>query len=156
MRALIVGAGAVGQVYGEALARGGAEVSVFVRPRHEAAARAGYRMFRIDLLGRRSETWFRPDAVVTTPADVAAGRYDQIWLCVPTDALVGGGLDPLLAASADATLVCLAPGLDVKAQLARDVGLARIVWGVIGFQSYASPLAGSTADVVPWPAGSSA
>jgi ketopantoate reductase len=33
MRALVVGAGAVGQVYGHHLARGGADVAFYVRPK---------------------------------------------------------------------------------------------------------------------------
>ena len=52
MRVLIVGAGAVGQVYGHHLQRGGAEVTFLVKPRYETDARAGFTLWRLRRLGR--------------------------------------------------------------------------------------------------------
>ena len=68
---LIVGAGAIGALYGSALSRGGAHISVVCRSDYEQVRRDGYRI-RSPLLG---DHVFRPDAVLrdvaecTTPPD---------------------------------------------------------------------------------------
>ena len=49
MRALIVGAGAVGQVYGLHLQRGGAEVGFFVKERQAAQANRRVRVARLEV-----------------------------------------------------------------------------------------------------------
>ena len=46
LRVLLVGAGAVGQVYGYHLQKGGAQVAFFVRPKHRAEAEGGRRRGR--------------------------------------------------------------------------------------------------------------
>ena len=99
MEILIVGAGAVGRVYGHHLAKGGARVSVWVRPRHEAELRAGVEVHRVRSRKKRERERFVPAEVLTTFDAIAARRFDQIWLCVPGDALVGGWIDELLAAA---------------------------------------------------------
>jgi hypothetical protein len=141
MRVLIVGAGAVGQVYGHLLARGGAEVSVYVRPRREAEARAGYSVTRLSLLGRRTTSRFVPRAVYTSPASLRGARFDQAWICVPTDAV--GELAEALAALGDTPLVNFVPGLDGVARLAKLAPGAIIAEGFIGLISWFAPLEGS-------------
>src|SRR5262245_50611118 len=107
MDVLIAGAGAVGQVYGHHLARGGARVSVLVRERHAEAARAGYLLHRLRR-GRAPERGrFVPHQVLTDPK--SASGFDQLWLCVPTDALTDDWLDDL--ARAESTIVHLSPGV---------------------------------------------
>lgn len=151
MRALIVGAGAVGQVYGLHLARGGAEVSVFVRGRHLVEARRGYELIRIHGRRDRPTSRFVPFEALSVADEVSSRAFDQIWLCVPTPALVDGSLSPLFDAiekgpSRAATIVCLQPGSFVKDRLAALVPLERVVFGVISMSSYHAPLEGSTAD----------
>jgi 2-dehydropantoate 2-reductase len=144
MRILVVGAGAVGRVYGAALARGGAEVVVFVRDKHAAEAKRGFPLTRIAVLGRRETQHFTPDDVVVGIDEVANDRFEQVWLAVPTDALEGVWLDQLLRATRQATIVCLQPGLDVHARLVALVPEDRLVFGGIGMLAYATPMEGST------------
>ncbi len=145
-RILIVGAGAAGQVFGLYLARGGADVSVFVRPKHEAAARAGYPLYRVDPFGRRKAERLVPREVHTTVDDLArAEPFDQVWLCVATTSLDPEWLSDVAAATAPATLVSFQPGLGVRERFEQAVAdTRRIAQGVIGFLAWATPLEGST------------
>jgi len=141
-RILVVGAGAVGRVYGTHLQRGGAHVDVFVRPHRVDEAHEGWPMSRIGWLGARTASRFVPDGVVTE----ASRRWDQVWLCVSTDALVRGVEDgsfvPLLQAGD--RLVVLQPGLHVPDLLAPHVGA--VIDGGIDLVSYDAPLPGEDAD----------
>ncbi len=150
MRALIVGAGAVGQVYGYHLARGGAHVSVYVKPRHVDEATRGFELFAIHSRARRERRVFVPGAVVSDAAAIREQRFDQVWLCVASTSLMDGSLDPLLdalrsGASARASVVSLLPGTFVKERLLAVVPEAQLVFGIIGLQSYHAPLVGSQA-----------
>lgn len=138
MRVVVVGAGAVGRVYGRHLQAGGAEVIFRVR-RPEAVRRP----FLIYPLNDGDPV--RYDApVVGTDAEVAAFRPDYAVLAVPSDALRGEWLAPFLAACGDATVVALQPGVEEASVIhaaKADVKLAR---GVITLIAYQAPLPGET------------
>lgn len=139
-RILIVGAGAVGQVYGAHLARGGAEVGALVRPRYARAATAGF-----DLQPARDEPWrWVPTTVFTEPDEIVRQRWDQVWLCVSSPALRGAWLGSLLEAARDATIVSLQPGLDDRALLLERVPEERLVSGLIAYLAWLAPLPGQT------------
>ena len=139
---LLVGAGAVGQVYGRHLALAGARASVWVKPKHAAGARAGFTMYPLRSRKRREPVRFEPASVLTAVEEVQARRWEQVWLCVPTPALDGEWLGPLLDATGDATIVTLQPGLSVRERLAELARRDRIVSGAIGMVSYQAPLPG--------------
>ncbi|HEX3759046.1 MAG TPA: 2-dehydropantoate 2-reductase N-terminal domain-containing protein [Kofleriaceae bacterium] len=144
LRVLVVGAGAVGQPYGLHLQRGGAEVAFFVRDKYRAAAERGFDLYR--LRGGRAEP-VRLDgcAVVSRADEVAARRFDQVYLTVSSPALHGPWLAELIAAAGDATIVSLQPGPDDRAVLlAAGVSAERLVAGMITLISYAAPLPGET------------
>ena len=88
LRILLIGAGAVGQVYGRHLQLGGAEVAFYVKPKYADEARAGYRMYPLNQ-GRDVPAVVWKDFGVRTdlPATLAQG-WDQVWLCVSTTAPV--------------------------------------------------------------------
>lgn len=140
-RVLVLGAGAVGQVYAHHLALGGAKVSVFVREKYAEEARRGFDLFRVQTKQKRPRSRFVPIDVVTLSSKM--GTYDQVWVTVPTPALLSGALDETLSATGDATVVSLQPGVSVAAYLADRVHRARTVFGIIGFLSYHAPLEGS-------------
>jgi ketopantoate reductase len=68
MKVLIVGGGALGQVYGQTLARGGAPVSYLVKPGQEVAARSGFTVHRLRRLGGPATERLVPAQVLTSPA----------------------------------------------------------------------------------------
>ncbi|MFN7144443.1 MAG: ketopantoate reductase family protein [Myxococcota bacterium] len=141
IRALIVGAGAVGQVYGLALQRAGVDVSVFVKPKYAAKARAGFLLHALN----RPAGPVRLDGVgvLTTADEVRAQRWDQVWLAVSSTAIEGPWLEDILAATGDATVVCLQPGPEGRARVAPLAG-SRMITGIIGFVAYQAPLPGET------------
>jgi 2-dehydropantoate 2-reductase len=141
-RVLIVGAGAVGQVYGLHLRRGGARVSFLVKPAHAAWCQQGFALHRLRGRGRRESQSLDDVEILTDPADAAGLAWDEIWLAVASDALRGPWLASLLAGPSDATLVAVQPDLGDRALLLRHVPEARLVQGLIGFLSYQSPLPG--------------
>lgn len=143
MQILIVGAGAVGQVYGRHLAAAGHAVTFFVKPAHAAALQAGLALHRLGLRRVYSQHW-HGYAVLDAVAAVAAQRWDQVWLCVAADALAAPLTTAVLGAVGPATVVCLQPGPESvqRVQAALPPGAA-LVQGLITFISYASPLPGT-------------
>jgi 2-dehydropantoate 2-reductase len=137
MRALVVGAGAVGQVYGYHLARGGAEVTFLVKEEHVEDCRRGFTLYP---LGRPRGRPVRLEGcgIVTS---AAGGMWDQIYVTVSSIALrTGTWLDELARDSGDATIVVLQPGLDDPEVVAARVAPPRIVVGTIFFLAYRTPL----------------
>jgi hypothetical protein len=142
MQVLIVGAGAVGQAYGWHLQQAGWQVTYLVRPHHVATLRQGLVVYPGLGKPRWTPSRFQAFDIVTTPAEVAARRFDQVWLTVPSPALAEPWLDELAAAWGDAGIVMLQPGLDDRARLLQLVPEARLCRGVITLSSFHAPLPG--------------
>jgi 2-dehydropantoate 2-reductase len=143
MRVLVVGAGAVGVVYADALQRAGVEVSYLVRPHRLEEARAGVTLTRVGLLGGRRSARVAPAAVLTEWADVRARAFDEVWLALPADAIDEALLAALAEARGEACVVLLAPGAELVRALRAHVPDARLVRGSIAFLSWHAPLQGS-------------
>ncbi len=145
MRVLIVGAGAVGQAYGAALQRGGAEVVYLVRERHVERVRRGFHH-----LDRNRGAWVQvppPADVVTDPRGV---RCDASLWTQPSDALTPEWLDTFLAAQGDRPVILLQPGLHARRQVLERRPDARITQGLITLVAYEGPLPGEE-DQFPQP-----
>jgi 2-dehydropantoate 2-reductase len=145
---LVVGAGAVGQVYARHLALAGARVAFFVRPRAAAACEAGLTLYPLTKRGERTPVDFRAAAVHTSLADVAAERWDQVWLAVPATALDPAWLRSIAEAVGDALVVALPPGIDSEERIREAFPRSEVVPAIIGMISYQAPLPG---EVVPRP-----
>ena len=150
MNILLVGAGAVGQIYGVHLQRGGARVAFFVKPKYrDELARDGMPLWPLQGRDKKKLNTFRDFDLVTTPDEIrAAGPFDQVWMCMSSTALKGPWLPPLLAAIGDATVVSLPPGVEDATYIAARLpegearGAARVVRGLITMISYHRPLTG--------------
>ncbi|MEZ4265685.1 MAG: 2-dehydropantoate 2-reductase N-terminal domain-containing protein [Myxococcota bacterium] len=142
MKVLIVGAGAVGQVYGDILARGGAEVGFLVKPAHAGEAQDGYRLHELRLWRKPESSVFVPHAVFSGLREAAMERYDQLWLCVSSTALRKPGFSDILEKIDAKLLVALQPGLEDRRWLEERWPVDRLVRGVIPLISYQSPLPG--------------
>lgn len=138
-RVLLVGAGAVGQVYAKHLQAAGCAVSFLVKPAHAQEARRG---FTLHALGRKGPALALQGVEVLVSADeVAARHFEQVWLCVSSPALrAGDWVAQLAAASGEATWVMLQPALEDRRWLLQHVPEARLVTGVIPFLSFTAPL----------------
>jgi len=139
MRILIVGAGAVGQVYGRALAAGGAEVSFLVKERHAEEARRGFTLWSLSRWRAPARQRFEGFGVMTGAEEARSSRWDQVWLAVSATAVAGGWLDELVDSTGDATVVCLQPGPGALARV-REAAGDRVVQGLITFIAYQAPL----------------
>jgi 2-dehydropantoate 2-reductase len=158
MKVLIVGAGAVGQVFGRHVQLGGGEVALLVRPAHARRVARGMTLYALNQPARARWTPrpFTASAVLTAPAQVPALAPDCVLLCVSSTALRRGSwLTELAAAAPEATVVTLQPGLEDRACIVErlaargsSAGAAgrRLVTGLIGFMSYAAPLPGEAVE----------
>ena len=171
MKVLVVGAGAVGQVYGYHLAKGGADVTFYVRPKYAADARAGFKLYPLNALpserhlGALAHTLaaydpkkavpavrFEGFGVVTSSDEVRKSAWDAVVVTVSSSALQGAWLGELLAATAAngaPTVVTLQPGPDDRARFLEFVPEDRLVGGAITLASYHAPLPGETRFAAP-------
>lgn len=144
-RVLVVGAGAVGQVFARHYQLGGADVTLLVKEKYAAEARGGFDLYPLNGRGRGRAVRFEGFGVVTGPEEVAARTFDQVMLTVASPALRGPWLPALVAAAGEATIVALQPGLDDRARLVEaGVREDRLVQGLISLISYHAPLPGET------------
>jgi len=144
MRILLVGAGAVGQVFGHHLQRGGAEVAFLVKPKHAEATGGGFTLYPLNRRNpRRAPVRFEGFEVLTTTEEVAARSWDAVLLCTASNALrAGDWVREVAEATGDATIVGLQPGLEDPPLVREAAGIGRVVWGLIEFIAYAGPLQG--------------
>lgn len=140
-RVLIVGAGAVGQVYGRHLQRGGASVGFLVRPRYAARVRQGFAMANLNR-GAAIER-FEGFEVLEDLDGVQVARWDQLWLCVSSPALRGDWLGPTLSAVGQARVVSFQPGLRDSELLSPHLPPERRLKGLITFSAWDAPLPGA-------------
>ena len=142
MNILLVGAGAVGQVYGYHLQRGGARVSFFVRPKAAEATRKGMILYALNKRGPRVPIRFEAAAVFTELGDVAKETWDEVWFCVPADAVEESWIASIAAAVGKARIIALPPGLESEKKFRAAFPDSDVVAGLIGMVSYQSPLPG--------------
>lgn len=148
MNILLVGAGAVGQVYGYHLQRGGARVAYFVRPKAAAACERGMVLYALNQRGPRVPIKFAADNVFSSLDDVAKESWDEVWFCVPADAVEDAWLASIAAAVGNARIVALPPGLESEQKIRSAFPGRDVVPGLIGMVSYQTPLPG---ELVPEP-----
>jgi hypothetical protein len=140
---LVVGAGAVGQIYADATARGGARVTFYVREHYREETARGFTLVKLGWRGRRTAHRFEGFGVVSSVAEVAALRFDQVYLAIPSTGLGEPWLGELIAAIREATLVNLTPSAgDRERILAAGMHPDRLVDGFISIVSYPAPLPG--------------
>ena len=138
--ALIVGAGAVGQVYGHYLQRGGASVSYFVKEQYKEECEKGFTLYRSRRSGLGHSEYFKADAIYTEFSELKDCEFDQVWLTVPSTALRGDCLPKLKAVIGDATVVMLQPDLDDRDFVMSVFPPEQVVCGIVNFISYQTPL----------------
>jgi hypothetical protein len=136
VRALVVGAGAVGQVLALHLVRAGAAVTFAVR-RPESVRETT--MLRLRRFGAPAREVLPALQAVSSLDGVPA--FDVVFLTVPSDALESPFLQSLAKGFGDATIVGLQPGLDDRQRLvALGVREAQLVRGLISLVSFHAPL----------------
>lgn len=133
MKALVVGAGAVGQVFALHLVRAGVEVTFAVRAPEKVHPTV------VTRLGWFGRTW-RHEVSVRAVSSVDEA-FDVAFITVPSDALQGEWMASVIARLGNAIVVGLQPGLEDRARLVKlGVHEERLVRGLISLVSFATPL----------------
>lgn len=138
--ALIVGAGAVGQVYGHFLQRGGASVSYFVKEKYKQECEQGFTLYRCRRSGLGSAEQFHADNIYTQYEELKQQKWDQVWLTMSSADLRGGWLEQLKEVVGDATIVMLQPDLGDRDYIYDVFPSQQVVCGIVNFISYQTPL----------------
>jgi ketopantoate reductase len=140
---LVVGAGAVGQVFGHHLALGGAHVTYFVREQYRAHVQQGFALRQLG--GRHSKAPVHESgfSVVTRVEELRGAHFQHAYFTLSSTAIRGSWLRPVIGALGDATIVALQPTReDWEVVRAAGIPTSRLVAGSIGLVSYAAPLPG--------------
>lgn len=143
---LVIGAGAVGQVYGRHAHLGGASVTFFVRDKYRETVSRGFDMYPLNRRNKTEAVRFDAFETISQIDEVASRTFDQVYLTVSSPALRGPWLGELVRAiGTSTTLVALQPGQDdLEVILAAGASREQVVSGVITLISYAAPLPGET------------
>lgn len=145
MNILIVGAGAVGLVYGQGMAAAGHRVTFFIKEKYRATLAGAVTLVRQRrLLPDRAQTFAGYD-LLSDWQEVAKHRFDQVLLAIPSTAVRQLPFDTMKAALFDATLVMLQPAEPDYQLLLQHWPAGRIVKGMINLISYYHPMPGQKA-----------
>ena len=141
MKILVVGAGAVGQVYGYHLQRGGADVTFFVRDKYVDEMKAGLDLYPLNQREHRTvPVHMGGYGVISQFAEVSASTWDYVVMCTSSTVLGTPWMTDLLAAIGKATLVSLFAGFGDGEELLKVISADRVVWGLITLISFHAPL----------------
>ncbi len=146
MKILIVGAGAIGQVYGWHLNQAGHNVCFFIKEKYKPTIADGFVIFRHGLKSIKRSHW-RDIKVVTSIEQVQSTQWDQVYLTMSTDALHSDLTANILSNVGDATVVALQAGIKDGDYVKSKAPSARqVVQGMITLISYQSPFAGQQGE----------
>ena len=149
MNILIVGAGAVGKVYGRHLALGGAKVSFYVKDKYAEAVKRGLTFYVLnDKKTRHTPLIWKDYGVFTTPNSASKEKWDYVILAMSSTALRSGWIDEFLPAIKDASVLTLQPGMFDFEYLSARMPKTRLIDGTINVVSYEAPL---PKEIVPVP-----
>lgn len=142
---LIVGAGAVGQVYGYQMAKAGHKVAFLIREKYADTLNQGFTLYCLNQDRKRQHPiQFRDYTFFTDWTQAQQQRWDQIHLTISSTALRKLDLAAVKATLGDGTLGCLQPGPEDLALLQQTIPAEQIVQGVISLISYEGPLPGES------------
>ena len=141
MKVLVVGAGAVGQVYGLYFDRGGAEVTFYVRPKYVEELKSGLNLFALNQGKNPTAIKFNSYHVISEFHEVAETMWDVVLLTLPSDALYSPWLAEFSAqVNSQALIISLQPGYNDRLELLKYFPEKSVVPGVITLISFATPL----------------
>jgi 2-dehydropantoate 2-reductase len=148
---LIVGGGAVGQVYGWALERAGAEISYYLKPQHAEAAQSGFKLHWLNRdREQRSPLTLQRFKVFTDVATVSVEKWDSIYLTVSSAALRTGWLESFAPAVARTPgIVMLQPGIHDRDYLRGYFKTSQLLCEVITFIAFPTSNGAATAFYTP-------
>lgn len=141
MKILVIGAGAVGQIYGYHFHKGGAEVSYLIKEKYLTELSAGMRLFPLNQ-GRKPEAiLFKDYQLISDYQALKQTHWDVVLITVASDALYQPWLEELSQViNPEASILSLQPGMRDRAEIARFVSPSRILTGLIVLIAFQTPL----------------
>ncbi|MEZ5003309.1 MAG: 2-dehydropantoate 2-reductase N-terminal domain-containing protein [Chitinophagales bacterium] len=145
---LIIGAGAVGLVYGRHLALGGHAVTFYVREKYVADFSKGSVLYHMNKdKSLKKPIHFKEYGVVSSFEAIGETSWDQIYLCISSTALQSFDLAEFKRhLMGSPTIVMLQPSAQDYECLTQYFPAEQIVEGMITLISYATPLATESVD----------
>jgi 2-dehydropantoate 2-reductase len=145
MQILIIGAGAVGSVYGYFASLADHDVSYLIKPKYRASLEGGMTLYHWK--GRRAETvTFRDYQLFDSVESLRAKTFDAVLVTLPSDKLKEGDwFARLLPNIGEAKIWSLQPNSTDIEWISSQLGSSaegRLVWGRIPIISYLAPLPG--------------
>ncbi len=148
MNILIVGAGAVGQVYGFYLQQGGAAVDFLVKSKYRAQMESGCVLYPLNRSKRQRwhPVYWQDYNVLDQISEVAHKTYDYIILTIPGNAITEKWLHEFSPHIGEANIVALQATSYTRAKLQTLVSSSRYMAGMIALIAYATPLEDETTN----------
>lgn len=145
---LLIGAGAVGLVYGKQLAAGGHRITFLVRPKYVEDHADGTILYNLNKDRKLNKPIaFKDYQVISSMEEVAEQAWDQIYLCFSSKALQAYDFDQLKAnLQGQPIIVMLQPGTADYNKLSRTFSRTEIVEGMITLISYWAPMSTESAE----------
>lgn len=148
MKVLIVGCGAVGQVFGLSLQKASVELGLYDRPAtidklKQALARGGIPLFQISHVHRRDPIAHRLGnyQVVADVAECQRFKPDQIWFTTPSPLYYSEWFQEFLQKVPSERVVCFVPE-GARSQFFPEGGKDRLVFGGTTFMAWQGDLEG--------------
>lgn len=139
---LMIGAGAVGQVYAYHLAQAGYHVHFLLKVKYLQHAQQGFVLYNLRQDKQRQQAIvFKNVHCHSAWQSVTNVQFSQVWLCVSSSALAAMDLAPMKAAIGEALVVVLQPDPDDVSRVQQVFGTQQVVAGMINMISYHTPLA---------------
>jgi hypothetical protein len=141
MKVLIIGAGAVGQIYGYHFHQGGAEVSYLVKEKYQAELAIGMKLFPLNQGRKPQGLLFKNFQLITDYQVLKQTKWDVVLITVASDALYQPWLQELSQViNPEASILSLQPGMRDRAEIARFFSPTRILTGLIVLIAFPTPL----------------
>jgi hypothetical protein len=148
MKVLMVGCGAVGQVFGLYLQKAGAELALFDPARtdqlKQALSHGGLPVFQITRSHRKDPIAHRLDKyqVLTDAVDCRRFQPDQIWFAVPSPVYHSAWFRDFLREIPSQRVVCFAPEGGRPEFFPEGGGRERLIFGGVTFMAWQGDLEG--------------
>ncbi|OUS28844.1 hypothetical protein A9Q99_10680 [Gammaproteobacteria bacterium 45_16_T64] len=146
---LIIGAGAVGLVYGKHFADAGHQVTFFVREKYLDEMSKGSILYHLNQdksLNRPIR--FTQYSLISTYEEVHQHNWDQVYLCISSTALQSFDFSGFQEAlQGKPTVIMLQPSVQDLERLRETFPKEQIVEGMITLISYGAPLATENVDI---------
>jgi ketopantoate reductase len=140
--ALVVGAGAVGQVIGKHLAVAGVNTTLFVKREYASVADEGFELHHFSPFGKHERRRFDDFKIIKDVQELEQRHFDQVYICVSSPDLKSGWVPRFFPHLRHSIWVLLQPGLRDHEYMASVVPERYIVQGTPGFLAYHAPVEG--------------